>query len=357
MRVWFAGRPGVQSLEDRARGLAAHLGPGFEAGFGFTSRYLRDTLAAARGHDVLWLLSQHPARLLAAAAGRRRHGTPFTVDTGDLLAESARTLGAGRLRAGMIAAWERRSVTLPDVLVVRGSAHLPVARGMGASRVELVRDGVEPARFARRDSAATRQRLGLTGKVVVGVVATIGFEPRLGLPSPGWDLIEVLARLPGLPLAGLVVGDGPGLERLRHMAAARGVPDKLRLTGRVPLAELPALLSSMDVFLHTALPNPMSEVRTTGKLPLLLASGCAAVVSAVGEAREVLAGSGMLLEFGAGPEDYAERLAARVRELVERRRLEEWREQGPAMARREFDYAALGARAAAIIRSLARRPG
>lgn len=130
----------------------------------------------------------------------------------------------------------------------------------------------------------------------------------------------------------------------------------MRFIPRVPLDALPEYLSAIDVFLHTALNNPMSAVRTTGKLPLLLAAGCAAVVSRVGEAARVLEGTGMLLDFESTPEDYAERLASRVRAIINEGEPTRWRETGPAIAQREFDYTVLGLRAEALVRELAPLP-
>ncbi|HWO88681.1 MAG TPA: glycosyltransferase, partial [Gemmatimonadales bacterium] len=241
---------------------------------------------------------------------------------------------------------------LADAVVVRGSAHVPIAESWGARRVVVIPDGVDPAWFARRDATDLRRRLGIEGRITVGVVSTIGVEAASGLPSPGWDVVETLARLPDLPLVGLIVGDGPGMPALRALAGRRGVSARLVMPGRVPLAALPDYLSALDVFLHTALNNRMSAVRTTGKLPLLLASGCAAVVSRVGEAARVLEGTGMLLDFDGTADDYAAALASRVRELVAGGQLERWRESGPAIARREFDYAVLGERASALLRTL-----
>lgn len=366
IRVWFTGRGGVASLEDRARALARHFPADVAASFDFRGgpgpagalRAFTATLAAARRHDVLWILSQHPARVAAAVLGRLLFRTRFVVDTGDLLYESLRTAGAARAVLELGRLWEVASVRLPDAVVVRGTAHLAVLAGQGSRRGVLIPDGVDCDAFARRDASAARADLGVTGKVTVGVVATVGYEPRLGLPSPGWDVVECLARLPDLDLAGVIVGDGPGVRALDALAERRGVATRLRRVGRVPLPELPAYLSAIDVFLHTALNNPMSAVRTTGKLPLLLASGCAAVVSEVGEASRVLEGTGMLLEFDGTPETYAVRLAARVRALIEGGELERWRAAGPAIARREFDYARLAERAVALVRELARpRPG
>lgn len=361
--VAFTGRAGVPALDDRARGLGAR----FPADMSFVADFrggprlagaaaaFFGSLALARRHDVVWMCSQHPLRVLGATLGRILFGTPFVVDTGDLIEESARTAGSGALPLLAVRALERLSVRLPDAVVVRGSAHVAIAERMGARRVVVVPDGVEPAAFARRDAGALRARLGVAGCPTVGVISTIGIEPRLGLPSPGWDVVETVARLGELGVVGIVVGDGPGLPRLRVMAREHGVEDRVRFVSRVPLEELPEYLSAIDVFLHTALNNPMSAVRTTGKLPLLLAAGCAAVVSRVGEAVRLLDGTGMLLDFDGTPEDYAGRLAARVRSMVQGGELARWRETGPAIARREFDYAVLGARAAALVRELARR--
>jgi glycosyltransferase involved in cell wall biosynthesis len=361
IRVRFCGRRAVQSLADRAAGLARHFGPGVEASFDFragpglggAATAFRDTLGAARSADALWLLSQHPARIAAARLGRLLFGTPFIVDTGDLLEESERTAGRGRLRCLAVRLLERASMRLADAVVVRGTRHVEIAERWGARAVMLVPDGVECAPFARGDRDAVRREIGAGDAVVVGVVSTIALEPRLGLPSPGWDVVECVARLPDLGLIGLVVGDGPGLAALRKLAERRGVAQRVRFVGRRPLEALPAYFAAMDVFLHTALNNPMSQVRTTGKLPLLLAAGRAAVVSRVGEAARVLEGTGMLLDFDGTPEQYAVRLAERVREIVRDRAFDRWRETGPEIARREFDYAALARRAEALIRRLA----
>ena len=361
IQVRFAGRRAVGSLADRAEGLARYfpgdLDPTFEfrAGPGAAGAWnaFRETLEASRSHDVVWLLSQHPARLVAARIGQFLFGTPFIVDTGDLLEESERTAGRGSVRCLSVRLVERASVRWPDAVVVRGSRHVELLERWGVRGAVLIPDGVDCGAFVGGDRDGVRRAIGAGTSAVVGVVSTIGWEPRLGLPSPGWDVVECLARLPDLDLVGLIVGDGPGLARLQSLAAQRGVADRMRFVGRQSFAALPGYLAAMDVFLHTALNNPMSQVRTTGKLPLLLAAGRAAVVSRVGEAARVLEGTGMLLDFDGTPEQYAVRLAERVRALVAARAFDGWKETGPAIARREFDYALLSGRAEALVRRLA----
>jgi hypothetical protein len=356
-RVRFLGRRGVLAMEDRARGLAAHLPPHFTSSYDFRDgpgligswRAFWRAVGAARTHDALWLLSQHPSRVLGAALGRLLFRTPFAVDTGDLLAESERTRGKSGAWCAFVGWWERLSLKLPSAVVVRGSAHVPIARDAGARRVELIPDGVEVAAFARQDTLALRRQLGVEGATTIGVIATISVDAATGLPSPGWDVVECVARLSDMDVAGIIVGDGPGMPALRALAERRGVASRMRYAGRVQPGELPAWMSAIDVFLHTALNNPMSQVRTTGKLPLLLAAGSAAVVSRVGEAARVLEGTGLLLDFDGPAGDYAARLAARVREIIAKGELERWRDTGPAIARREFEYATLGQRAGALL--------
>jgi len=350
IRVLFAGRGGVQSLEDRARGLARHFSPDVVADFDFGVRPFLRTVRAAAPYDVLWLMSQSPLRLTAASLGRLALATPFIVDTGDLLYESVKTAGKPAPYCALVRAWEWLSVRAPDAVVVRGSHHADLLRSL--KRVTLVRDGVECAQFARRDGASARSRIEAGDATVLGIVSTISYEPQLGLPSPGWDLVECLARLKDVNAIGLVIGDGPGLSKLKELAEQRGVASRMRWMGRVPLEALAGYLGAIDIFLHTALNNPMSWVRTTGKLPLLLASGCAAVVSEVGEAASVLKGTGMLLPFDGRPMEYAERLAERVRSLIAQGELEKWRESGPEIARREFDYSNIARVAEQLIREV-----
>ncbi|MFI5399059.1 MAG: hypothetical protein ACHQ9S_26305, partial [Candidatus Binatia bacterium] len=153
IRVLFAGRGGVQSLEDRARALARHFPPDIQADLDFGGsadgrtggpvRVFSRTVRAAAPYDVLWLMSQSPLRLLAASLGRLALATPFIVDTGDLLYESAKTAGKPAPYCALVRAWEWLSVRVPDAVVVRGSHHAALLKGSGLRRVTLVRDGVE----------------------------------------------------------------------------------------------------------------------------------------------------------------------------------------------------------------------
>ncbi|WP_156753297.1 glycosyltransferase [Actinokineospora pegani] len=99
--------------------------------------------------------------------------------------------------------------------------------------VDLAAFTVNPTRFAAPASARTRT-----------VLAAGRFTPESGLDA-------VVAALALVPDAGLVLlGGDPGSEggqRVRDLAERVGVTRRVRFAGRVPHAEVPALLSAADL--------------------------------------------------------------------------------------------------------------
>jgi D-inositol-3-phosphate glycosyltransferase len=97
---------------------------------------------------------------------------------------------------------------------------------------------------------------------------------------------DVVAALPGLPGAELVVAGGPPADqlagdpearRLRELAERLGVADRFRLLGRVGRRELPALYRSADLVVNVPWYEPF------GIVPLeAMACGVPVVASAVG---------------------------------------------------------------------------
>ncbi len=107
--------------------------------------------------------------------------------------------------------------------------------------------GVDTARFVPLgpdDRVAARRRLGLpgTGRLVVSVSRLV---PRKGMDV----LIEAAAHLRREGRGDLVVAiAGSGRDRGRLERLNRRLDDPVRLLGRVPDADLPALYASADVF-------------------------------------------------------------------------------------------------------------
>jgi phosphatidylinositol alpha-1,6-mannosyltransferase len=140
--------------------------------------------------------------------------------------------------------------------VLRGASLVVAAGGYPLAEAEraagrdlpsvVVPPGVDTDRFVPLDDEqrhAARQRLGLPaqGRLVVSVSRLV---PRKGMDV----LIEAAARLaPSRPdLCVAIAGGGRDSDRLARLVAASGAP--VRLLGRVPHEDLPALYGCGDVF-------------------------------------------------------------------------------------------------------------
>ncbi len=340
---------GPQSIEAvRARGLSRLLPPEkIRLLFRENGRQatLRAWHAALREHrpELLYVLNTAQPGVPIAVWWRRRHRLPYILDTGDVIYEMARRSGIGAgWRLPLLWFTERLAWRNAARLVIRGTRHREYfeRRNLPAT---LIRDGyadqqaVDPVAVE-----ALRKRLGLDGKFVVGVMGSLVFSPRLQI-CYGWDLVRALPALADLPVIGVVIGDGDGQQWLREEAVRRGVSDRLVFTGRIPYAEVPTYLRLFDVALSTQTNNLPGQVRTTGKVPEYMAAGRFILASRVGEAELLLPGE-MLLDFnGELDSNYPNRLAARIRQLVNHPELLGLREGLPARAAATCSYEVLSA--------------
>ncbi|WP_089772005.1 glycosyltransferase family 4 protein [Ruania alba] len=107
----------------------------------------------------------------------------------------------------------------------------------GVHRVAVWPHGVDRERFSpvHRDEAL-RTSLLTDGEVLVGYVGRLAREKQV-------EDLAVLQQLPGVRV--VVVGDGPREEWLR-----RTLPGAV-FTGRLDGAELPRMMASLDMFVHT----------------------------------------------------------------------------------------------------------
>jgi glycosyltransferase involved in cell wall biosynthesis len=290
-----------------------------------------------------------PAAVLAALRRTMAPPVRLAYEIGD----PARPLLAGQARpwwqVALAHQLDRRLPPRADRLVFRGSYLADYFTGI-ATRKPLppwiwLPDGVDPARFRPRrrdpDVVALRRGLGLDGRFVVGLVGNIHHAPRHDL-FYGWELAEALALLPaGLPVTGVVVGDGPGRPALERARARLGLGDRLLLVGRVPHAEVPTWMNAFDVALSTQTDDPVGWGRTTAKLPEYLACGTPVLCSDVGEAHRLLARSGQTLPYrGTRDASYPARLADRLRTWAGQD-LDPLRSHNRDLALAHFDYQVL----------------
>jgi glycosyltransferase involved in cell wall biosynthesis len=160
--------------------------------------------------------------------------------------------------------------------------------GVPASRIAVIRNGLDPAPFLAADNATTRRNIRRTLGLDDHRVLLIGIGSLT--EEKGFDVL--LASLPALrarnpELALLIIGDGPLRNELTRRAERLGVEEHVRFLGR--RRDVADLLACADIFV---LPS-----RREG-LPMVLleamAAGKAIVATAVGEVPTVLENTGGL---------------------------------------------------------------
>ncbi len=340
----------------RAKEFAIRLQNDFSVSISFRSTH--KILSALR---FLWLLMRMKPRVsyvfdmgysgvLAGIVHKYLSGGSLFVDTGDAIYELARNSGSrGKVGLLLTRLLESASLRLSDVIVVRGSFHeeLLAARHI---RCQLVHDGVDTRMFRPSSSDEIRRKYGLDGVITLGVVGSSVWSEKLQ-SCYGMELVEVIGRLRQLDLRGLLVGDGTGIPHLKRRCRKYGIEDRVVFVGRVPYAELPGYINAMDICFSTQTNDLAGKVRTTAKLPLYMACGRYVLASKVGEAALVLPDE-MLVDYeGCKDEDYYDRLAARVEQLIMNPdRLAAGMKNVDA-ARATFEYSKLAEKVAEVIRT------
>jgi Glycosyl transferases group 1 len=120
--------------------------------------------------------------------------------------------------------------------------------------------------------AAVRARLGIPADaLVVGLVGSLNWRASVGYVY-GAELVRAVAQVRRADVLVCIVGDGPGLARLRELAAD-SLGSRVLLPGRVAPAEVADYLAAFDV---ASLPQSVDGVgafRYSTKLSEYLAAG------------------------------------------------------------------------------------
>jgi glycosyltransferase involved in cell wall biosynthesis len=170
---------------------------------------------------------------------------------------------------GVAAAWLAQDLGLPLVVTARGSdvnfiARDPLSRtrivqaaeqattviavadalkrrmvelGIAASKILVVRNGVDLKRFGPIDREAARRRNGLTGYTAITVGNLVPLKGHV-------LIIEAMASLPDCTL--LIAGNGPLRPDLEAKISALGLEGRVRLLGEVPHDRLTELYGAAD---------------------------------------------------------------------------------------------------------------
>ena len=309
--------------------------------------------------DIIYVMDTAYTGVLASILSQQLTGCKLITDTGDVayeLAQSKATYSKPQL--ALIRWVEQLAIHRSDRVVVRGSYHKQwlVEQGVPAHQIEFVPDGVEIDSLKTVAASSLRKELDLDNDLVVGLVGTMSWSERYQM-CYGWDVVEALGLLKDEPVKGLLVGDGNGRKVLEKRVEELGISDRIVFTGQIPYEDLPCYLAAMDVCVSTQSNDLVGQVRTTGKLPLYLASGKYVVATDVGEASRVLPSVGCLLPYeGVKDNNHPARLANHLKLLIENPERVNVSKKARQIAKENFDYDLLAQRVKRLCQNLVSCP-
>ncbi len=196
-------------------------------------------------------------------------GVPFVVSSGDAVGPY---LGLRSRAVGLLGGLYERLLCRRCAGYVGWTPYL-VGRAItfGAPRA-MTAPGWTRERAADDARETIRARLGISpDTLVVGLVGSLNWSARVGYVY-GAELIRAIAEVRRRDVAVCVVGDGPGLERLRELAGA-DLGIRVLLPGRVAPQEVPEYLAAFDVASLPQSVNGVGSFRYSTKLSEYLAAG------------------------------------------------------------------------------------
>ena len=150
------------------------------------------------------------------------------------------------------ALWTERTICNLATRVVAVSGPLRsilISQGVEPGKILVVPNGVNtPAFFGDGSAAAIRDRLGMTGRVVIGFVGWFRQWHRLDVLLDAFQERDLAGRGAAL----LLVGDGPETPRLRDFVEKHGLQDAVVFVGPQPHEAVPGHLAAFDIAVQPA---------------------------------------------------------------------------------------------------------
>jgi glycosyltransferase involved in cell wall biosynthesis len=223
---------------------------------------------------------------LAGTLVSRRTGTPLYLEVNAPLADE-RSRHSGLGLPWLAYHLERFVWRAADrVLTVTGVLKSMIAaNGVPPTRIEVIPNGIDPARFASLPS-----RPAAPDPVVLGFVGFV--RDWHGLDT----VIAGMAADPAAPLELVIVGDGPAVPALRAQAETLGIADRVRFAGLVAHDAIPTAVAGFDIALQPRVVAYASPL----KLFEYMAAGKPIIAPDQPNIREVLVDGETALLFDAG---------------------------------------------------------
>jgi glycosyltransferase involved in cell wall biosynthesis len=199
------------------------------------------------------------------------------------------------------------------------TANVSIATNESYRRIAISRGGMDPDRVFVVRSGPSLERLKVVPPVpelkrgrehLVGYVGVMGKQEGIDLLL---QAVEAIVKEHGRhDIQFGLVGGGTSLEEMKAYAAELGVADYVTFTGRVPDADLLAMLNTADVCVNPDIANDMNDKSTMNKIMEYMALGKPIVQFDLAEGR-FSAQDASLYAYRNDPGD----LAAKILELVD----------------------------------------
>lgn len=262
-----------------------------------------------------------------AVAAKKRYGIPLVVMVWDNIPfNMEQNAGRRRLKSETVQ-WADRFLVHTE-----RSRRVLILEGVSEDRITEVNPGVDTAMFS--PGKGNRSRFDIEDDEFV--ILFVGWLlPRKGIDFLILALRELMhdSRLDDVRFRLLVLGSGPGLDRVEKLIERVGVRDACTLAGTVRYDEMPSAFRSADLFVLPSIATPEWQEQFGMSLIEAMACGVPIVTTYTGSIPEIAGDAAVLCQ----PNDFVS-LYESIRNLVlEPSKREALGEAGRARAVEHFD--------------------
>jgi glycosyltransferase involved in cell wall biosynthesis len=226
---------------------------------------------ATRGFDIVHACNP-PDLLFLIGAFYKLFGKKFVFDHHDINPELYEAkFGRRDFFYRLLLALERWTFRTADVSIATNESYKRIATGRGGmspDRVHVVRSGPS---LERLKVLPPDERLKRGRRYLVGYVGVMGRQE--GIDALLQAVKHVVHGLGRTDVHFGLVGGGTSLAEMKALAVELGVADYVTFTGRVPDAELLAMLNTADVCVNPDIANDMNDRSTMNKIMEYMALG------------------------------------------------------------------------------------
>jgi glycosyltransferase involved in cell wall biosynthesis len=298
------------------------LGYALEYSWALAAEFLLSLkICFGRGFDVIHGCNP-PDMIFMIGAFYKLFGKKFLFDHHDINPELYEAKFQRRdVFYRLMLALERWTFRTADVCVATNESYKKIAierGGQQPNKVFVVRSGPD---LRRLKVLPPQPELKRGRKYLVGYVGVMGRQEGIdGLLTAVHHIVHVMGRT---DIHFGLVGGGTELDAMRKLAQDLQVADYVTFTGRVPDAELLAMLNTADVCVNPDVANEMNDKSTMNKIMEYMALGKPIVQYDLTEGR-VSAQQASLYAKRNDPIDMAQQIVTLLDDEPRRKQMGEW---------------------------------